>query len=217
MLAVMISVAATTVQPFLVGGRWPKRLRLCDVVPAVVRGVMEHAGEYTDQGVAVMAGLVPADVVAATEPDPEIRAAALHDPRLRLLQLAIFLRVPLDDRRLHELGVIGVVFGVWTTMPELTDDAVRAFMRTLVLQPDVIGAPTEPRGGDGLERDVGAGAPAGQDVDPRDVTRARAANGPGRGEADRSEAVRAALARCEAAAYGGDRALLPDSPPGQPV
>src|SRR5436305_7982874 len=105
MLVVMIFVAAASVQPFLVGGRWPKRLRLSDVVPAVVRGVMEHAGEYTEHGVAAAAGLVPADMVAATEPDPEIKAAALHDPRLRLLQLAIFLRAPLEQRSLHELAV----------------------------------------------------------------------------------------------------------------
>ncbi|GDY32516.1 hypothetical protein [Gandjariella thermophila] len=179
---------ATIVHPFLVGGRWPRRLDLAAAVPEVVRGVIRHAADQTGTGggegppigIAVVVGLVPAELVAATETDPGIRAAALTDPRLRQLQLAIFRRAPLDGRHLRELVVIGVVFAVWTLLPTLSETTMRLFMSALVVHPDVV--QTEP------------GAPR-------------------RG----MRAVRAALAACEVAAHGGDEDLLPDQPPGQRV
>lgn len=111
----------------------------------------QHAAEYTEHGVAAAAGLVPAEMVAATEPDPEIRTAALTDPRLRLLQVAIFLRAPLDPDRARELTLIGVIFGVWTTMPRLTEATVKMLMSTLVLHPDVVHPDHEPRQGPTLD------------------------------------------------------------------
>lgn len=143
---------ATTVQPFIVGGRWPRRLTLANVVPEVVRGITQHAADYTEDGVAVAAGLIPAEVVAATESDPRIRAAALTDHRLRQLQLALFLRAPVDRRHLHELAVVGVVFAVWTVLPTMSEATMRMFMGTLVIHRDVLRPESDasPRGADAV-------------------------------------------------------------------
>jgi hypothetical protein len=131
---------ATTVQPFIVGGRWPRRLELAALVPEVVRGVTGHAAEYTERGVAVVVGVVPPELVAATESDPRIRAAALTDHRLRQLRLAVFTRVPLAADHLRELAVIGVVFAVWTLLPGWSEATMKAFMGTVVVQPEVVRA-----------------------------------------------------------------------------